>query len=98
MFATLNREMIPQHKITLSAMWSYGHRSLNYSELGSFFIHTGNLVNNLLNFWEVFDLVVVIPRVLLEPWIKFMKVLLLSFCHTCLIFIEDLVIVCSDKP
>src|SRR6056300_87737 len=98
MFATLNREMIPQHKITLSAMWSYGHRSLNHGELGGVFIHTRYLVNNLLHFGEVFDLVVVVLIICLEPWIKFMKVALLSFCHTRLIFIEDLVIVCSDKP
>ncbi|CBI70186.1 hypothetical protein OtV2_187 [Ostreococcus tauri virus 2] len=90
--------MIPQHKITLCAVCGYSHWTLNHSELSRLFIYTWYLINNLLNFWKVFDFIVIVPVVFLKPWIKFVEVLFLCVSETLLIFIEDLVIVCLNKP
>jgi hypothetical protein len=98
MFAAFNREVISQHEITFGAVCGYGHGTIYDGKLGGFFIHTWNLINYFLNFWKVLDLVIVVLLVLLEPGVKIMKVLFCCVPQTFLIFKQDFVVVCLDKP
>jgi hypothetical protein len=98
MFAAFNREVISQHEITFGAVCGYGHGTIYDGKLGGFFIHTWNLINYFLNFGKVLDLVIVVLLVLLEPGIEIMKVFLLCVPQTFLIFKQDFIVVCLDKP
>jgi len=76
----------------------YIHRCVHDGELGSLFINTWNLINYFLNFWEVLNFIVIVLIILLEPWVKFVKVVPLGCTDTLLKLVEYLVIVCLDKP
>jgi hypothetical protein len=98
MFATFNRKVISQHEITFGAVCGYGHGAIYDGKLGGLFIHTWHLINYFLNFWKVFYLVIVVLLVLLEPRIEIVKVFLLCVPQAFLIFKQDFVVVCLDKP